>query len=103
MGMLTMFVPSSSSVVSSWSWLRPRPREVRSCPWPSPPGGSDSVLSWARCRAWGRTAVNRIPRKLPTSQGLEGGERAGGDGVKYRACLSLASVQKTYQALVGVV
>lgn len=47
--------------------------------------------------------MNRIPRKLPTSQGLEGGERAGGDGVKYRACLSLASVQKTYQALVGVV
>lgn len=70
--MLTMLVPSSSSVVSSWSWFRPRPREDRSCPWPGPPGGSDSVLSWARCLAWGRTGVNRIPRKLPTAQGLDG-------------------------------
>lgn len=50
-GALTMLVPSSSSVVSSWSWFRPRPREDRSCPWPGPDGGSDSVFSWARCRA----------------------------------------------------
>lgn len=77
MGALTMLVPSSSSVVSSRSWFRPRPREDRSCPWPVPPGGSDSVLSWAKCRAWGGTGVNRILRKLPPFQDLVGEGRRG--------------------------
>lgn len=103
MRVLTMLVPSSSSVVSSWSWLRPRPREDRSCPWLGTPGGSDSVLSWARCRAWGRTGVNRIPRKLPTSQRLEGGGWGRQDELRCKACHSPARIQKAYQALVGVV
>lgn len=86
-GVLTMLVPSSSSVVSSWSWFRPRPREDRSCPWPGPPDASDRVLSWVRCRAWGKRVGPRMLTWWWDAYRLGSG----------------GGIQQPHQALVGVI